>query len=455
MTSRFIDACARNAAFPPELVALMVALRLRNGSTEGLQKLTEEEWSALLDFADLSHMTLSLAQLPNEGFPAWVSERLGTNVAHNAERFERVKATYLEAATALENAQIEHIVLKGFSQSPHYVCDPRLRVQSDLDFFCQREDIERARTALEAIGYETDKTLFTAKPDHLPALVKTGQWKWQGDHFDPSMPLSIELHFTLWNEGVTLLSIPEIKMFWERRKFRMVDGVAFAGLSDGDHLAYLALHILRNILAGDWVIHHVHELAKFLHNHSDDKEFWQCWKQTYSMRLRMLTSIAFVYAGCWFDCKMNEELEAEIEQLPEETKSWLRTFAGSSLDAMFRPNRDWVWLHTTLLNSAKDRRRVISNALIPDHIPGKNSPAVSLNLRRAIAPTSDNPRIQYFLFLRTRIMSYLGMVSKTLRGRVEWWFSEKQLGREFWKFLFASFFLTWAFQSTSSYSICF
>ena len=59
----------------------------------------------------------------------------------------------------------------------------------------------------------------------------------------------------------------------------MVEGVAFAGLSDGDHLAYLALHILRNILAGDWVIHHVYELAKFLHNHAEDQEFWQCWNK--------------------------------------------------------------------------------------------------------------------------------------------------------------------------------
>jgi hypothetical protein len=261
------------------------------------------------------------------------------------------------------------------------------------------------------------------------------------------MPLSIELHFALWNEELTLLPISDIRSFWERRKFGIVEVIAFVGLSDGDHLAYLALHVLRNILAGDWVIHHVYELATFLHLHSDDQGFWQCWRQTYSLRLRMLAAIAFVHAGCWFDCKMNEEVQEEISELPEEIKSWLRTFSGSSLEAMFRPNRDWVWLHSTLLASASDRRRVVSNALIPKRIPGRGSPAILLKLRRAIAPRSSNPHVQYSLYLRARTISHLAMVTKTLYRRFGWWFSQKQLGREFWKFLSASFFLTWAFRS--------
>ena len=443
-----------NIQFPLELSALMAALRLQNASTEALQKLPDDKWRELLDFADLSHLTLTISQLPNHGFPDWVIERLRGNVQQNAERYERVKSTYIEASAALDDAQVEHIVLKGFTQSPHYVSNPRLRLQSDIDLFCQTEDIERARTALEAIGYESDKSLHNGRADHLPALIRLGSWQWQGNHYDPAMPLSIELHFALWNEGLTFLPIPDVKSFWERRIFRMVEGVAFAGLSDGDHLAYLALHILRNIVVGDWVIHHVYELANFLHNHAEDQEFWQCWKQTYSKRLRMLAAIAFVHAGCWFHCKMNEEVEAEIDQLPEEIKSWLRTFAGSSLEGMFRLNRDWVWLHTALLPAAKDKRRVISSALIPTHIPKKSSKAISLNLRRAIAPKSENPQIQYFLFLRSRIASHLSMVSTTLSRRVGWWFSEKQLGRQFWTFLAASFFLTWAYQSTSSYSIC-
>jgi hypothetical protein len=454
MTSSFLAECAGNVEFPPELSALMSALHMGNANTEDLRKLPEDEWRKCLDFADLSHMTLTLSMIPDEGFPTWVIERLRRNVRDNSERYERVKSTYIEAATALEKAQVEHIVLKGFTQSPHYVSNPRLRVQSDLDFFCPREEIERAREALEGIGYRSDKSSDNRRADHLPAMVRLGSWQWAGNHYDPTMPLSIELHFVLWNEGLTLLSVPDIKLFWERRKFRMVEGLAFAGLSDGDHLAYLALHVLRNIVAGDWVIHHVHELANFLHSHSEDQEFWQCWKQTYSKRLRMLAAIAFVHAGCWFHCKMNAEVETEIEELPEEIKSWLRTFACSSLEGMFRPNRDWVWLHTALLTSARDRRRVVSSALIPRQVPKRSSPAISLNLRRTMAARSRNPQIQYFLFLGARTANHLSMVSTTLSRRVGWWFSQKQLGRQFWRFLAASFFLTWAFQFTFSYSIC-
>ncbi len=456
MAPSFIDERAYNIQIPPELSGLMAALRMQNGSTEALQHLPDDKWRELLDFSDLSHMTLTLSQVPEPRFPNWVTERLRRSALQSAQRYERVKSTYIEAGAALDDAQVEHIVLKGFTQSPHYVSNPRLRLQSDLDFFCQKEDIERARVALEAIGYESDKSAHNGRADHLPALVRPGSWQWQGNHYDPAMPLSIELHFVLWNEALTFLPIPDIKCFWERRIFRVVDGVAFAGLSDGDHLAYLALHILRNIVAGDWVIHHVYELANFLHNHAEDKEFWQCWKQTYSKRLRMMASIAFVHAGCWFDCKINEQVDAEIDQLlPEEIKSWLRTFAGSSLEGMFRLNRDCVWLHTGLLQSSKDKRRVISRAFIPNHIPKKNSAAISMNLRRTIRPRSENAQLQYLFYLRSRVASHLTMVSTTLFRRIGWWFSEKQLGRQFWTFLIASFFLTWACQSISSFSIYF
>ena len=80
MAPSFIDECAGNIQFPLELSALMAALRLQNASTEALQKLPDDKWRELLDFADLSHLTLTISQLPNYGFPEWVIERLRRNV---------------------------------------------------------------------------------------------------------------------------------------------------------------------------------------------------------------------------------------------------------------------------------------------------------------------------------------------------------------------------------------
>jgi hypothetical protein len=439
---------------PSEFSALMTALQLQGAGTKALQELTDRQWSTLLEFTDLAHLTLSLSQVRREGFPHWVSERLDRNVADNAVRFERVKTTYKEAADVLDKAHVEYVVLKGFAQSPDYVKNPRLRMQSDLDLFCPLEEIERAKAALESIGYEPEKSLDYSRADHIPAFIRRDSWKWKGNAFDPEMPLSIELHFALWNEKLTLLSIPDVWLFWKRREFRMVEDVAFTSLSDGDHLAYLALHILRNLLAGDWVIHHVHELALFLHNQADDHEFWKCWKQTYSSKLRMLAAIAFFLAKSWFCGRLHSEVEAEIAGIPPQIGSWLQRFAGSSLEGMFRQNKDFVWLHTALLSSAKEKRQALSRAFIPKRIPGRSSPGIGLKLRRAKKVRMGNQYVQYASYIASRTATLTALIPRTLSRGLRLWLSQRQLGRQFWTFLGASFFLTWAFQSISSCSIC-
>src|ERR1700730_1154182 len=136
MTSLPIGVRALNPRIPREVAALMLALQLRSSSRVPLRDLTDAEWESLLQFCDVAHLTLSLAQLERDGFPSWVAEHLEINLRDNAARFDRVKATYREAAAALDKAQVECIVLKGFAQAPDYVNDPRLRMQSDLDLYC-------------------------------------------------------------------------------------------------------------------------------------------------------------------------------------------------------------------------------------------------------------------------------------------------------------------------------
>ncbi|HEV2276418.1 MAG TPA: nucleotidyltransferase family protein, partial [Acidobacteriaceae bacterium] len=213
-----------------EFAALMAALQLQGANTEALLELTEREWQELLKFCDLAHLTLSLARVEGSGFPAWVLDRLGRNVNDNVTRFERVKATYQEAAAVLNEAKARFLVLKGFTQSPEYVKNPRLRVQSDLDLYCPPEMVERARAALLSIGYRPDERQDYRRADHLPALARPGSWQWRGNAFDPEMPLSIELHFCLWNEEISLFPLPEVNRFWSRREFRKLEDISFPAL---------------------------------------------------------------------------------------------------------------------------------------------------------------------------------------------------------------------------------
>src|ERR1035438_5412848 len=131
---------------PCNFAALMEALQVEGANLDGLTGLNDAEWEKLLEFSDLAHLTLSLAKVADAECPAWVLERLAKNRRDNRDRFERVYASYREAKAALEHSGIPHVVLKGSTQAPEFVSDPRLRVQSDIDLFCPPEHTRAAES---------------------------------------------------------------------------------------------------------------------------------------------------------------------------------------------------------------------------------------------------------------------------------------------------------------------
>jgi hypothetical protein len=425
----------RAPGIPPEVTALLSAFQLSKPDSAPLTKLSDEAWTSLLAFCDIAHLTLPLAQLPMERFPYWVVERLKTNLADNALRFDRIKAIYREAAKALDRAGIDHIVIKGFTQSPDYVPDPRYRAQSDIDIFCPPKSIDAARDALYAIGYQSsDAKISYALSDHGATLVRLGDWQWKGNPFDPEMPLGIELHFCLWNEHVSYIRVPEVDLFWERRTKRDVDGLSFSCLSPVDHLAHVTLHILRNLLGSDWIVHHVRELAVFLHSHADDETFWQAWNATHSPALRSFQSIAFYYARAWFNCRLHPLAAKEIDKLPATRMSWLQYFSGSSLELMFHQNKDSVWLHLSFLSSRREKWKILKRAMIPERIGSIGSPFVKVRNRRPLQ-SHGSPRWRpYIAYLISRSTAHgradIVTLTRGLRWRLTQYFHTVTAKRE-------------------------
>ena len=427
----------------PRAVALLIrALHLRQPDIVSLAQLEDHEWGGLLAFCDPGHLTLSLAQLPKDGFPSWVVERLKTNVADNALRFERVKATYREAAEALDRAGVDHVVIKGFTQAPDYVEDPRLRAQSDLDLYCPPEMIESARIALQGIGYTPNDQQSYTYADHDRTMNRMGDWRWRENSFDPEMPLSIELHFCFWNESVSYFHITGIEGFWERRITRTIDGFSFASLSPVDHLGYLALHILRNIFLRDTILHHVYELAVFLHRHAEDDTFWKTWAETHDASLRSFEAIAFYCAQAWFGCDLNPQVKKAIESLTSLQQQWLRHFATSPLEGMLHMNKDFLWLHLGFLKSSKAKLRLLKRTLIPTRLARINTPLVQRTSERVTRSRKLHPYLQYVIYLTSRSTTHcLSSLATILRGLL-WRFSEHQLIRQFWIVLAAAL-LAW------------
>jgi Uncharacterised nucleotidyltransferase len=405
---------------PREVTALLTALHLQKPDMTLLKTLSDHEWRSLLAFCDTSHLTLALALLPTNGFPIWVVKRLDTNLADNALRFESVKATYREAAEALVKAGVEHIVIKGFTQAPEYVAKPSFRAQADIDLFCPPETIEAARAALQAIGYRPDDKTNFSRADHGPTLARLDTWRWRGNRFDPEMPLGIELHFCLWNEHVSLLRIPEVTLFWERRMTRQVDGLSFPCLNPIDHLGHLALHILRDLFKADWVVHHVRELAVFLHSHANNEAFWQSWNATHSPSLRSFEAIAFYHAHAWFGCQLHPQVEREIASLPTARQSWLQRFSGSALEVT---NKDSLWLHLGFFSSRREKWKILRQTLIPAHVVTIRSPIVGMRKKRLEPSSGDHPWLQYIAYLLSRSASHGRANLTALTRGLRWYLS--------------------------------
>jgi hypothetical protein len=398
------------ADVPPHVATALAALNFHSPNSGALRILTDSEWQDFLPLCDMMHLTIPLRRTCGSDLPNWVRSRIDANICDNSKRFEHFKAAYLELADALKNQSVEYLVLKGFSQSPDFVGDPRLRVQSDIDLYCPPDSILQARDALWKIGYEPDQGLEHQPTDHLPIMTQKTDWQRRGNSFDPEIPLSVDLHFRFWNETTTRLHPKGIDQFWVRRIARRVDGINFPGLSRVDGLGYTALHVFHHLQMGWLTPYHVYELAHFLHAHADNGPFWKEWHDLHDDSLRRLQAVSFRLAAIWFGCCLSREVETEINRLPEAVQRWFLRYSDSPLSSLVHPNKDTLWLHLSMLESAKDKFLVFSDSLVPVRIP----PA------KALQRWSLRIYAKFVKHAASRLAYHLSILPRTLQEGVQW-----------------------------------
>jgi len=417
---------------PQHVQALLSAFQFHNAHPEALLELNESEWHELLEFCDLAHLTLPLWRNCGDFLPDWVRKRIERNASDNAIRFDNVKRVYLETARALEDVQVQHLVIKGFAQYPGYTEDPRLRMQSDIDIYCPSESIIRARDAVLNLGYRPLRGLDNLPKDHLPAMNRKTSWEWRGNAFDPEMPPSIELHYCLWNKTHARFAPKGLEDFWPRRVTRHLEDFSFPALDPIDNLGFSALHALRDLLSGDWVLHRIYELARFLHTNATNKPFWLQWRELHNDSLRSSEAISFRLAKQWFACDLSEEVETEVRALFPAVQQWLNLFSGSPLEGMFRTNKHGVWLHVALLESSHDKRTVLRNALAPMRIPAVDAPGqdkTRQGRRKRFWPSHRYAK--YLFYLTSRVVYHARTLAPTLCHGVRWWFVTMNSGGDF------------------------
>jgi hypothetical protein len=350
--------------------AALDALHLSANGSGSLCGLTDTDWEALLDFCDRTQLTLAFAQRCGERPPEWAKRRLERSLAQSAVRWSRIKSAFEECASAFAAAKIPFTVLKGFSHCPEFIPDPRLRTQFDLDLFFSPEDIMKAYDVAVSLGFEPLGGFDRFPLDHLPTMVRKTGWEWRGDFFDTEIPVSLELHFRLWDERTERFAVDGLEDFWERRRPRELEGIHFVGLHTADTVGYACLHIMRHLLRGALRPSHVYELALFLDRKCDDASFWEMWGKMHAQSLQRVEVIAFGLASCWFGCRLAPHIRASMDSLPIEIQRWLIVHGESPLIGLFRPNKDDLWLHWNLVNSTTARLAIVRRKMLPQRFPG-------------------------------------------------------------------------------------
>lgn len=398
MRRQAIGSGSLRARIPAPFAAVMRALQLQGADTTMLRSLCDEEWRELLPVMDRSHLTQPLARQALSDLPSWVREHLGSNLADTALHWERVQAAYREAAATLDANGVEYLVLKGFTQAPDFVPRPELRWQGDIDFYVPREHIPAAVHALQEIGYASyHAEEYYRYHDHAPTLLRFGEWKWNGNYYDPEAPPAVEVHFCLWNDSVSSIAIREIEEFWDRRRVRRLGDLTFPALHPVDHVGYLALHILRNVFSAESPVHHVRELAIFLDTHAVDDDFWREWTLMHSPRLRSIQAIAFSLAGAWFSSNQHGAVKAVIYSLDPTLRSWIETCGCEPLESLFRRTRDGRLLQSLLVETPEARRKIIAMALAPGRIAGPAKVA-SVKIHPTLALARSNLIYSYLTY---------------------------------------------------------
>ena len=229
-------------------IAVLDALRFSAPDTKLLESLSETEWNSVLRFCDASQLTLILGRCCSASLPGWVWARIDLNYRNYVERFARLNASLFEILDSLQSRNIDVVTLKGHSQSPYFTPDPLLRVQGDIDLWCRPECVLKARDALLDLGY-----LPSSKSEgrHLPPMSRLTEWQWRGDYFAPDLPISVDLHYKLWDEKKEHISGPPEREFWDRRSEMFVEGRTIPVLCEADTLAFATLHLLMHVLHGD------------------------------------------------------------------------------------------------------------------------------------------------------------------------------------------------------------
>ena len=260
-------------------------------------------------------------------------------------------------------------------------------------------------------------------------MIRPKEWTWQGDYFDPEIPVAVEVHFRFWDGEMERVAVPGVEDFWNRRQGSELDRT--------DDFAYRCLHALRHLFRGSLGIYSLYELAWFLQTRSNDASLWAGWFARHRPELRRLQAIVAELARRWFLCELPAALVEELAACPEDIRRWLERFAFAPLEALERPNKSELWLHLALVNSSAGGARVLLRRLVPLRAPSLTE-AVYVRPGRHSWTGRVTMAAKYVRYAAARLAHHGRTFLPAIAEGTGWWWETRGLGWPYLQFLGAS-----------------
>jgi len=220
-----------------ELLFCCLNDKLSASRSDWLIQQSDSDWNEVLEQSELfGIMPLVYHRLHSQhldsSIPANVMQTLRTKYLITAGVNTRLYCELAMVLEALNNENIQVIILKGAYLAEFVYESIAIRPMGDIDILIKKNDLLKAEKKLIEMGYNLfheyalEKTFINHH--HLPPLIKSGAFP-------------IEIHWTI---GVVASSVTiDINGLWERALPAKIVGVNALSLSLEDLLLHLCLHL--------------------------------------------------------------------------------------------------------------------------------------------------------------------------------------------------------------------
>jgi hypothetical protein len=299
---------------------------------------------------------------------------------------ERMLKYFEEAVRVLDDVRVRYCCVKGFSLIPDCFDSIRERHQIDLDLLIAAEDLKRAQTALERLGYRAQRAddsgevrLVRPWKKHLGARAYLYQL--------PEPP-PIELHTQWWEAGADEIAFPSFPTFNVAAEKHEVCGVEFSRLRPAHHFVYLLLHIFRHLL-GSWTRPlSLYEVATFIRGHGSEDDIWAEAAQMIGTHRVLASACALVLAivNTAFPSELPPILRKICRRsLSPESAAWIERYSMAWLLADPPGTKLSLLVQRQFWSDLRLWRRYLLRRLLPFRRPHELSNEVESSTKRGLA----------------------------------------------------------------------